>query len=353
MTRLWSLVLACALAIAPLIAPGVATACACGGVISSDPALRVADELALISLDGGIETVVMRLNLNTSAEDAALVVPTPAPATVTTAEADLFDELARLSAPKVETVRKWTWGWANAEGPPSESDMAGSAPAAPMVVQQVRLGPLEATTLSGGDLAGVQKWLHDNGYQLRPEISAGLEPYLRAGWSVVAMRLTSEGGAEGLDGPLAPVTLRFASDELIYPMKMSAQASAPQTVQIYTLGEHKMRRVDSDEAAQSVTLDYAGPLAGRSDSDMLQELSGAGDYLTKTTTSIVRPEEITADFTFAPASNDTPFQKVVYDYEYLNLTLLVLVGMAAVLVSLFGLAVLLVIRWVRRRSPAR
>ncbi|MDY6999972.1 MAG: DUF2330 domain-containing protein, partial [Actinomycetota bacterium] len=329
------------------------TACACGALVSADSSLRVADETALLALHDGVETVVMRLNLDTSAADAALVVPTPAPATVTAAETDLFDELARLSAPRVETVRRWTWGWANAEGPPAEGGMAGTAPAAPTVVRQVRLGPLEATTLTGGELAGVQTWLRDNGYRLRPEISAGLAPYLDDGWSVVAMRLTSDGGADGLDGPLAPVTLSFDSDELIYPMRMSAHASTPQTVQIYTLGGHKTRRADPDVASQTVTLDYAGPVAGRSHSDTLRELSRQGDYLTKTTTSIFRPEEITSDFRFERASDDEVFQRVVYDYEYRNLTLPALGGVAAVTAFVVAWTVVQLVRWVRRRSVSR
>ncbi|MBX7435003.1 DUF2330 domain-containing protein [Mycobacterium sp. Y57] len=351
MRRWWSLACVFALAAAPLVAPGVATACACGGLISPDPSLRVADEMALVAGDGTTETVVMRLNLDTSADNAALVVPTPAPATVTGADPDVFDELAALSAPRVEKLRRWTWGWANAEAPSGEGVMIGAVPGAPTVLSQVQLGPLEATTLSGGDLAGVREWLSGNGYDLRPEISAGLDPYLRAGWSVVAMRLTTDG--EPLDGPLAPVTLRFASDELMYPMRMSAEASTPQTVVVYTLGEHKTRRIDRDAADQYVNLDYAGPLAGRTGDTTLLGLSDSGDYLTKTTTSIVDPEHITSDFLFGPAPDDDPFQAVVYDYEYRNLTLPALGAVAAVIVAGATWTVILISRRVRRRTRAR
>lgn len=352
MKRWCSLLVALALAVGPLAAPGVATACACGALVSTDSSLRVADETALLALHDGVETVVMRLNLDTSADDAALVVPTPAPATVTAAEPDLFDELADLSAPRVETVHRWTWGWANAEGPTGEGGLVAAAPAAPTVLRQVRLGPLEATTLTGGELAGVQKWLRDNGYQLRPEISAGLQPYLDDGWSVVAMRLTADSRADGLDGTLAPVTLTFAADELIYPMRMSALATTPQTVQIYTLGQHKMRRTDADLASQSVVLDYAGPLSGRGSGTVL-ELARHGDYLTKTTTSIFRPEEITSDFRFEQAPDDDVFQQVVYDYKYRNLTLPALGGIVAVVGFTLAWTVIQLGRWARRRSGSR
>jgi hypothetical protein len=64
---------------------------------------------------------------------------------------------------------------------------------------------------------------------------------------MVAMRLTS---TDQLNGRLAPVKLVFASDRLVYPMRMSAAAQTPQRVVVYTLGAHRMKRTDADAAAQ-------------------------------------------------------------------------------------------------------
>lgn len=351
--RWWSLVgVVALLAGTALVSPTVGRACACGGVLSSDPSLRVADEVALVTADSGIETVVMQLNLSTTADNAALVVPTPAPATVTAASPEVFDALAGLTAPRVETVRRWRFG---VGGAPQSDGATASAPAGaaggPTVLRQVQLGPLEATTLSGGDLDGVQKWLQDNGYELRPEISAGLEPYLSQGWSVVAMRLTS---SEPLDGPLDPVTLSFPqtmpSGELIYPMRMSAQAKTLQTVVIYTLGEHRMQRVDPDAVTQIVDVDYAGAIAA--DDVTRAEVPGSGTYLTKTTTTIVDPAAITSDFRFAQAPTDESFQRVVYRYEDVNVTLPILGGAAAALTASVVTMVVLLRRRARRPTTA-
>jgi hypothetical protein len=57
-------------------------------------------EQALIATHGGTETIVMRLDLESVADNAALIIPTPTPATATQAKPALFDELARLSAPR-------------------------------------------------------------------------------------------------------------------------------------------------------------------------------------------------------------------------------------------------------------
>lgn len=280
-------------------AVGPATACACGGIVSSDLDARVTGEQALIAMNGGTETIVMRLDVHSVASRAALIVPTPAPATASQADAAVFPQLERLTAPRVEANR-------NAR---TDLDAVASAPGGvPTVLARVQLGPLEATTLAGGDLAGVRQWLYRNGYVMRPEVTAQLDPYLRQGWSFVAMRLT---GAEPLRGQLDPVRLDFASDRFVYPMRMSAAAKDTQRVVTYTLSEHRMQRTDNDAAHQAVAVDYAGPVAGRATDPTLIELSAHNPYLTRISTTIDDPAAITADFTFGPAPSDAPYQQVI------------------------------------------
>lgn len=328
-------VLALLIGMLPVAAP--AAACACGGIVSPDARARIADEVALLARDGDTETIVMRLNLSSAADNAALVVPTPTPATVSAATPALFDELATLTAPRVETVRHWTFGTA---GPSGEGARPGALGAGgPTVLKQVRLGPLEATTLAGGSLDGVRNWLQDNGYALKSGIIDGLQPYLRDGWSVVAMRLT---GAAPLDGGLDPVRLTFTSDKLVYPMRMSALADTPQRVLIYTLGDHRMRRVDPDATGQQVDLDYAGVIA----TDALPRLPGHGPYLTALSTQIADPARITSDFEFADAPTDESYQRVIYRHEYADVTPWLLGG-GALVVLLIG-AGIVALRLLRR-----
>ncbi|HQE16209.1 MAG TPA: DUF2330 domain-containing protein [Mycobacterium sp.] len=275
-----------------------AAACACGGIVSSDLGARVTGEQALLAMNGRTETIVMRLDVESVADNAALIVPTPTPATVTATGPGLFPELERLTAPRVET------------GPRAEYDtaVAAGAPVAPTVVAQVQLGPLEATTLTGGDLTGVRRWLDSHGYAMRPEVSAQLEPYLRQDWSFVAMRLT---GNTPLSGQLDPVRMDFASDRMVYPMRMSAAAKDTQRVVIYTLGPHRMQRDDADAARQDVTLDFAGVVDGPFTDPTLTELGAANRYLTRISTTITDPAAITADFSFAEAPTDDPYRRVI------------------------------------------
>lgn len=275
-----------------------AAACACGGIVSSDLGARVTGEQALLAMNGGTETIVMRLDVDSVSDNAALIVPTPTPATVTGAGPGLFPELERLTAPRVEP------------GPRAEYDTAVAAggPVVPTVVAQVQLGPLEATTLTGGDLTGVRRWLDSHGYTMRPEVSAQLEPYLRQDWSFVAMRLT---GDRPLSGQLDPVRMDFASDRMVYPMRMSAAAKDTQRVVLYTLGPHRMQRDDADVARQDVTVDFAGVVDGPFTDPTLTELGAAHRYLTRISTTITDPGAITADFTLVAAPTDDPYRRVI------------------------------------------
>ncbi|MFX0573979.1 DUF2330 domain-containing protein [Nocardia nepalensis] len=290
-----------------------ASACACGGVANppGHPA-SVREETALVGWDGRRETVLMRLSLQSGTDRAALIVPTPKPATVAGGDVATFTELRNLTAPRIVTQRRWF--------PPmsgnSASEGATSAPGAgPTVLDRVQLGPLEATTLSGGDLVGIRKWLSDNGYEMRPEATDTLEPYLREGWSFVAMRLTS---ARPLDGAIDPVRLSFDSDRFVYPMRMSSAAKQAQYVHLYALAEHRLRRTDPDADTQTMNVDFAGRVT-TADRELAPLMTNGRNYLTELRVSIDRPADIRSDFTLAADATDAEVYQTVYRTEDVKL----------------------------------
>ena len=78
-----------------------------GGIASNDPAAQVSQETAIVSMAGRRETIDMRLSMRSVRSDAALIVPTPAPATVSAGDSALFDKYEAISAPRTETRRHW------------------------------------------------------------------------------------------------------------------------------------------------------------------------------------------------------------------------------------------------------
>ncbi|WP_067704603.1 DUF2330 domain-containing protein [Nocardia jejuensis] len=323
-----------------------AFACACGGVATpGGVGAHVADETALIGWDGTQETIVMRLGLQSGGDKAALIVPTPAPATVSAGSRDTFTELTRLTAPSIVVDKNWELG-----GGFGGADTAG-APGGPTVLGRVDLGPLEATTLTGGDLSGVRQWLQENGYVMRPEVIATLQPYLDDKWAFVAMRLT---GDKPLTGELDPVRLTFAADRPVYPMRMSSAATQVQTVHLYVLGPHRIERNDADSATQTVAVSFAGRVSDPTDPELARLSADGHDYLTEMRVVIPRPERITHDFGFADAPDDTPYREVVHRTETVHVLgsdAGVVLAVLALLILLF--VVVLVVVWLIRRARRR
>jgi hypothetical protein len=336
------------LASAMTFAGAVATeshACACGAVVTPrDQHATMNHEVALVHWDGSTENILMQLALNASTDNVALVVPTPAPATVTSGDKATFAELNRVTAPQTQIRRHWKLGmWLSAAATP---DMA-RAPGAPNVVNQVRLGPLEATTLAGGDLGGLQKWLNDNGYSLRPAVSDALGPYVKDGWAFVAIRLAS---TAPIVGGLDPVRMTFPSSRLVYPMRLSVAAPSPQEVTVFTLSDHRQQRTDADAASQSTDIQFAGNIAGSVHDPLLLELAGDhGAYLTKLSVKIATPQQISSDFAFGNAQKDDAYRAVEYidRNEVIPIELIVFVAVVAAAVI-----VLIVVLSRRRRRPA-
>ncbi|MDT5350237.1 MAG: hypothetical protein QOH91_3524 [Mycobacterium sp.] len=320
-------------------------ACACGAVVAPpDAQATLNHEVALVHWDGSIENIVMQLALNTSTDNVALVVPTPTPATVTVADNATFGELDSLTAPEIKKRRHWTVGSIFE----ASADRAAAPTGAPSVVNQVQLGPLEATTLAGGDLAGLQKWLADNGYAIRPAVSAALDPYVRDGWSFVAMRLTS---TTPIVGGLKPVRMSFQSSRMVYPMRLSVAASGAQQVTIFTLSDHRQRRTDADASDRSTQVQFAGNVSSAVRDPLLRELAGNhGAYLTKMQVDLPKPSQITSDFAFGNAPNDDPYRQVVYvDRDVaIPIELILLAALIFGVVITVGVVISVVLR--RRRA---
>jgi hypothetical protein len=306
---------ACRLAVVALVWISIATvalaapsqACACGALVPPpDGQATMNHEAALVHWDGSTENIVMQLALSASTDNVALVVPTPTPATVVAADKGTFAELESLTAPEIKKRRHFKLGSVLAASAPHAAAPTG----APNVVSQVHLGPLEATTLAGGDLAGLRKWLADNGYAIRPAVSAALDPYVRDSWSFVAMRLTS---TSPMVGGLKPVRMTFQSPRLVYPMRLSVAAAAAQRVTIFTLTDHRQQRTDADASGQTSQIQFAGNVSSAARDPLLRELAGNhGAYLTKVQIEIPKPAQITSDFEFGNAPNDDAYRQVVY-----------------------------------------
>jgi len=297
------------LAGAAVFAGPPAMACGCGGVVAEEGTQTAVDrEVALLAHDGTTETITMQLSMDSTAEDLGLLVPTPNPATVSLGESSTFDDLSTAVRPRrVEEFHLF--------GPPvlfdsGNGSSGGAAPGGPggvTALATVDLGPLEATTLRADDPAALRAWLDEHGYQIRAGLQVQLDPYVDEGWTFVAVRLTQQGKA--LQGELPPIVMSFASDTLVYPMRMSRAAAGAESVRTYVLGEHRVQRGDATAAAGSAQVIFAGRVDPADVSDMssaaLRSALATTPYLTVIDQYLAQPSEaIVSDFTFIAAATD-------------------------------------------------
>jgi hypothetical protein len=318
-----------------VVAP--ASACACGAPAPRPGQDVIVDkEHAILSWDGSEERIELLLDMLTDAEDVGLIFPTPSPATVTAGDRQTFLDIEEAIQPRQIIKDDW---WQSDQG-----DGAGAG-APPVVLDQVQLGPVEATTLEASDATGLTEWLDTNGYAIREEIAVLLDEYVEKGWYFVALKLTS---TVPLDGGLDPIRFTFESDELVYPMALSKAATAVQSARLYVFQDHRARVASLDDPAAALPYSaavWAGPAP-----DGLGDL---GEYLTVLDLTFDSPSsQVPGDLVIVDNGDDEPLQPAYEVTRPLTIAgipfgVVVILGVAAGLVVVFALGTLIV-RAIRR-----
>ncbi len=322
-----------------------AWACGCGAYIPDHAGAAVVDERALIAWDGTTEDILMSFGVRGASDRAAWVMPVPAPARVTLGDATVFDELARITAPRIEYRDSWwpTFDWLTT-GSRVAGDAMGARPGGVNVLSSQRIGPFDVTRLAGDDPAALTNWLTAKGFPHPDGLDANLASYVAARWEIVAIQLAPDAGSteSKLSGTLQPLRLSFASDTAVYPMRLSRSASTPQQVDLYVLADHRMDPSAVPVSGNSPTLQYAG----RIDSPALTEYRGR--YLTRWTNYLGQPQRIDGDYVFTRAATDSDYTQVIYRTRDRG----GVTGLALIAAALGGgvLVTILALRRLRRRQ---
>ena len=276
----------------PFMTP--AWACGCGAY---DPGAggqaSVPTETALVRYGGGAEDVYLSLTVHSTATTGALMFPVPDKhATVKAAPAGLFDDLAELTEPPHD----------DSSGPGAANGGA-QAPAPSVTVQsRQQIGPLDVVTLTSGDARALTQWLQHNGFAAKPALATAAKPYTDMGWTFVAVRLRPDAPHAMLNGALDPLQIHFATAQPVYPMRLSAMATEPETVHLFVLSDH---RTELDTADQGLSASWANQLSGRDLGPSLTKVvAGGPTYLTRFDGQFA-PSAITDDIRFRTAPSDT------------------------------------------------
>jgi len=316
-----------------------AWACGCGAYIPDRAGAAVVDERALIAWDGSTEDILMSFGIRGASDRAAWVMPVPSAAQVTLGDATVFDELARITAPRVEYRDNWwpTFDWLTA-GSRGALEGAGARPGGVNVLSSRRIGPFDVTRLAANDPAALTGWLTAKGFPHPDGLDANLASYVAARWEIVAIQLAPDAGGATLSGTLQPLRLSFASDTVVYPMRLSRSATGPQRVDLYVLADHRMDPSSVPVPGNAPTLQYAG----RTDAPALAGYRGR--YLTRWTNYIGQPQLIDSDYIFSRAATDSDYAQVIYRTRNRG----DVTGLALIVAALGG-GMLVAVLWIRRR----
>lgn len=311
----FALLAALALAFLPQLA------LACGMPLEA----RITYERALLVVNGTRQQMIASVEISEAQPDAAVILPVPGLPEVDqpAGGGELFAYLNDATRPLVEVQTRYLWG--------SEDERAtgGAAPGGAVLIGREVLGGYDVARLAADDAGALQAWLDTNRYTVPPAAQSILAAYVAEGWSFVAVKLA----ANAPNGSLDPLRISYDAERVVYPMRLGSLSDRPVGVDLYLLADHRMLVPELE------TL-YAGPATQLSPAPAaeLGDLLGAASYLTRLRSDGLSPASLAADFVATEAPDDTPFRKVVVEYDevyLLNTTTRTVIGVSCILVASF------------------
>jgi len=184
------------------------------------------------------EHLILSVSFEGDAEDFAWVIPVPNKPEIAVSDPELFWEL---------------YDFTRTEMPPEHgfgcSDGAGLAPGdgnGVDVIEEKVVGPYATAILSATNATALADWLNANGY-IFPETSEEIiSEYIEKEWYFVATKINAvdeDTGYALAEGDIEPIVLSFASDEIVYPLRitsLSATNATPPEVLLYVFADHIM-----------------------------------------------------------------------------------------------------------------
>ncbi|WP_141211237.1 DUF2330 domain-containing protein [Enemella dayhoffiae] len=326
------------------VAP-TAPACACGAAPTRENQ-RVTGETALITWDGRTETIDLIMRLGGRASEAAWIMPTPAGTELSLGSNKVWPGLDVAIAPRPVKVADWTprFDWLTG----GDARSGGAPPGSGARVERVvDIGPFRVTTLVG-DAGSVNRWLAENRYPVRPELVPTFQGYLDQGWRIQAVRLVPEQAGGMFQESLPPLRLRFDTDRVSYPIRLSRHAGGKQRVALYLAAPHRMAITTDAAPGQPLQLMYAGWQPGRL-IERPEGFTGDGRIFLTAWSGNVDPDAFVADYAFARAPDDSEFFRT---YPVMDRTPGRILGLLIVVVPVVLLGVGVIVAWllIRRRG---
>lgn len=176
------------------------------------------DQKALIYYHDGIEDLVISTEYQGNSEDFTWVVPTPSKPEVNKSSSSIFSNLNSITKTKYSSQIQTTF---------SLGTVMDSKEDAVEIVERKNIDIYDTTILKADNEKILSQWMEQNGYTFPKEKSYLLSDYTDNDWYFVISKIRPElTQSEDIyndlsSGNISPLRFTFASDRIIYPMRLT------------------------------------------------------------------------------------------------------------------------------------
>ena len=227
-------------------------------VAGADQALYNNATMVVMMRDGTRTVLSMQNNYQGPPENFAMVVPVPVvlqEGDVKTLERSVFDRVDQLAAPRL--VEYWEQNPCEIEhyershrrykGSMKMSAMPDASMAAEedyrvTIEAEFTVAEYDIVILSAEDASGLDRWLHDNGYQIPNGAEPLLRPYVQQGMKFFVAKVDAQKVQFGPNGQamLSPLRFHYDSEDFVLPVRLgliNAQGAQDLLVHILARGQ--------------------------------------------------------------------------------------------------------------------
>lgn len=186
------------------------------------------------------------------------------------------------------------------------------------VVKSERVGIYDVKVIRGDTAGAITNWLDENGFRFDANDTVIFEGYVDRNWCFVTAQIAADPNTPerhiANEGLVAPLLLKFASEEPIYPLALTAATGADTEVLLYTLSDSKLtcgRRLKLRHAKRDRPGDIVGPVVQAMDpakQALLDNLPEQSMMLCKFKGRLT-PDQMKQDLILTPAPDNEPYRE--------------------------------------------
>jgi len=188
---------------------------------------------AVILYGNSTEHLILSVSFEGDAEDFAWVIPVPEKPEIAVSDPELFWELSDFTTRGLPSGGGFGCFRHEALSPEDGVD----------VIEEQVVGPYATAVLSATNATALVDWLNANGYIFPEEGEEIISEYIEKEWYFVATKINAveeDTGYALAEGAIEPIVLSFASDEIVYPLRITSLSATSPEVLLYVLTDHIM-----------------------------------------------------------------------------------------------------------------